>query len=146
VAIIYQSSISGAGTWLRERQRRGLGTPALLIATLICGFAVTAPAQDYAALPTAPSALVAAVPARSMDQSVNRGFERQTGNSGVRFAGDVTVEPAFPGPLPLSLDDAIDRGLKHNLQILLANQTERAVQGQISTVFYQLLPNLKATA
>jgi outer membrane protein TolC len=107
---------------------------------------VTAPAQDYAALPTAPSALVAAVPARSMDQSVNRGFERQTGNSGVRFAGDVTVEPAFPGPLPLSLDYAIDRGLKHNLQILLANQTERAVQGQISTVFYQLLPNLKATA
>jgi outer membrane protein TolC len=55
------------------------------------------------------------------------------------------VESATPGELSLSLDDAITRGLKQNLQVLLANQTERAVRGQISTVFYQLLPNLRAT-
>jgi len=55
------------------------------------------------------------------------------------------VESATPGELSLSLDDAIIRGLKQNLQVLLANQTERAVRGQISTVFYQLLPNLRAT-
>ena len=55
------------------------------------------------------------------------------------------MESATPGELSLSLDDAIIRGLKQNLQVLLANQTERAVRGQISTVFYQLLPNLRAT-
>lgn len=55
------------------------------------------------------------------------------------------MESATPGELSLSLDDAITRGLKQNLQVLLANQTERAVRGQISTVFYQLLPNLRAT-
>ena len=55
------------------------------------------------------------------------------------------MESATPGELSLSLDDAIARGLKQNLQVLLANQTERAVRGQISTVFYQLLPNLRAT-
>jgi len=48
--------------------------------------------------------------------------------------------------LPLGLDDAIDRGLKNNVQVLLANQTERSVKGQISTAFFQLLPNVKATA
>jgi outer membrane protein TolC len=55
------------------------------------------------------------------------------------------VESATPGALSLSLDDAIARGLKQNLQVLLANQAERAVHGQISTVFYALLPNLRAT-
>ena len=64
----------------------------------------------------------------------------------IRFAGNVTVEQATPGPLPLSLDDAIDRGLKQNLQVLLAGQTEQSVRGQILAVFYYLLPNLKATA
>jgi outer membrane protein TolC len=55
------------------------------------------------------------------------------------------VQAATPGALPLGLDDAIDRGTNHNLQMLLANQAERAVRGQISTVFYELLPNMKAT-
>ena len=56
------------------------------------------------------------------------------------------MEPATPGALPLSLDDAISRGLKSNLQVLLANQTERSVRGQVSTVLDYLLPNMKASA
>ena len=63
----------------------------------------------------------------------------------IQFAGGVSVETAGPGALPLSLDDAISRALKQNLQVLLANQSERAVRGQISTVLYYLLPNLRAT-
>ncbi len=61
------------------------------------------------------------------------------------FPGALPAEQATPGALPLSLDDAIERGLKQNLQVLLANQTERAVRGQISTVLYYLLPNMTAT-
>jgi outer membrane protein TolC len=84
---------------------------------------------------------MAALPASS-----NRGFAGLAmGVPPVQFAGGVTAETATPGPLALSLDDAIDRGLKQNLQVLLANQTERSVRGQISTVLYYLLPNMKAT-
>jgi outer membrane protein TolC len=91
----------------------------------------------------APSALKAALPGGAADAIGSPGFAAQTG--GVRFAGDVTVEPASAGAMPLGLDEAIDRGLKHNLQVLLANQTDRAVRGQILSVFYELLPNMKAT-
>ena len=64
----------------------------------------------------------------------------------MHFAGGITVEQATAGPLALGLDDAIDRGVKRNLQVLLANQSEQAVRGQILSVFYELLPNLKASA
>jgi len=53
---------------------------------------------------------------------------------------------ATSGPLALTLDDAVARGIAHNLQMKLATATESAVQGQILSVFYELLPNLRATA
>jgi len=68
-----------------------------------------------------------------------------TSSSTTRFAGGVTVEQATDGALPLSLDEAIDRGLKHNLQVLLANQSQRSVQGEISDVRFALLPNMRVT-
>jgi outer membrane protein TolC len=49
-------------------------------------------------------------------------------------------------PLALSLDDAIALGLKSNLQVLLANETDRAVRGQILSAIFELMPNLRATA
>jgi outer membrane protein TolC len=58
---------------------------------------------------------------------------------------DIQIEQATPGALPLSLDDAIDRGTKRNLQMLLATQTDRAVRGQILAAIYALMPNMKAT-
>jgi outer membrane protein TolC len=91
----------------------------------------------------APSAIAAALPGRS----ANSGLAGQSGAaSEIRFGGNVTVEHATSDPMPLGLDDAIDRGLNSNLQVLLSNQAERTVRGEISTVFYQLLPNLKASA
>ncbi len=61
-----------------------------------------------------------------------------------KLPGGVTVERATPGALPLSLDDAIDRGLKHNLQMLLTQQNERVVHGELLTVENSLLPSLTA--
>jgi outer membrane protein TolC len=115
-------------------------------------------AQQNASLPMAPSALVAALPAgfvepaagwpiadrafiiHSLTRQVVAGQPLPT--SGVRF----DVQQATPGALPLSLDDAIDRGLKHNLQVLLAIQAEQSVRGQILGVYFALLPNMRATA
>jgi outer membrane protein TolC len=56
----------------------------------------------------------------------------------------VVVEQPTPGALPLSLDDAIARGERHNLQQLLVIQNERVVRGQVLTVENNLLPNLTA--
>jgi outer membrane protein TolC len=61
-----------------------------------------------------------------------------------KLAGGVVVERPTPGALPLSLDDAIARGEKHNLQQLLVIQNERMVQGQVLTVENSLLPSLTA--
>jgi outer membrane protein TolC len=61
-----------------------------------------------------------------------------------KLPGGVVVERPTPGALPLSLDDAIARGEKHNLQQLLVIQNERIVRGQVLTVQNNLLPNLTA--
>jgi outer membrane protein TolC len=94
----------------------------------------------------APSAIAATLPANSTARATRFGFTAQAGGApSPRFGGDVTVQAATSEALPLGLDDAIDRGTNHNLQMLLASQNQRAARGQISTVFYELLPNMKAT-
>ncbi|WP_260181045.1 TolC family protein [Tunturibacter empetritectus] len=62
----------------------------------------------------------------------------------VKLPGGVVVEQGTPGALPLSLDDAIARGEKRNLQMLLVIQNERIVRGQVLTVENSLLPSLTA--
>jgi len=48
------------------------------------------------------------------------------------------------GPLRLSIDDAIQRGMQYNLQQILYQQNERAVHGEILTVGNNLLPTVTA--
>ncbi len=63
-------------------------------------------------------------------------------------AGPVPTSEALAAstPLPLTLDEAIARGLQHNLQIELSQQNERRVQGEVLTVGNALLPNVTAEA
>jgi len=62
----------------------------------------------------------------------------------VKLPGGVVVEQGMPNAMPLSLDDAIARGEKHNLQMLLVIQNERIVRGQVLTAENSLLPSLTA--
>src|ERR1700679_883950 len=62
----------------------------------------------------------------------------------LKFPGGVVVEQATPGALPLSLDDAIERGMKRNLQMELSRENERYVHGQVLTVKNDLLPSMTA--
>jgi outer membrane protein TolC len=147
VANLFHSNVSGAGSRVKRCDPRSICARVLVLVLAGVGLVCSAWAQENAALPMAPSAIVAALPAGSVNRAPDRLFEGQSGTtSGIPFAGGVIVETATPGALPLGLDDAIDRGLKNNVQVLLANQNERSVRGQISTAFYQLLPNLKASA
>ncbi|WP_260706846.1 TolC family protein [Edaphobacter flagellatus] len=62
------------------------------------------------------------------------------------LAEGVTVERATPGALPLSIDDAIERGLKRNVDIIVATENQKLVHGQVLTVKNNLLPSVSATA
>src|SRR5882757_3590118 len=59
------------------------------------------------------------------------------------FAGSVPAQ-LVPGMLPLSLQEAIDRGLKQNLGLLLSNADIRAARGQRWEQLSALLPHVTA--
>jgi len=95
-----------------------------------CGVSVGARAQSgQTNLPVAPSAVLTAPGAVTL-----------------RGPGGVVVERATAGALPLGLDEAIDFGLKHNLQLELDRQNMRVVQGETGQVINALLPSLTAVA
>jgi outer membrane protein TolC len=109
-------------------------------ALLVCGLALcgaAAQSQDAAksASPQAPSNLPQA-PVPNLAPEL----------APIHLPGGVMVEHATPGAMPLGLDDAIDRGEKRNLQMLLTEQNERMVHGQVLTVENNLLPSLTAQA
>jgi outer membrane protein TolC len=59
------------------------------------------------------------------------------------FAGSVPAK-IVPGVMPLSLQDAIDRGLKQNLGLLLSNTDIRSARGQRWEQLSALLPHVTA--
>jgi outer membrane protein TolC len=59
------------------------------------------------------------------------------------FAGSVP-EKLVPGVLPLSLQGAIDRGLRQNLGVLLSNADIRSARGQRWVQLSALLPHVNA--
>jgi outer membrane protein TolC len=66
------------------------------------------------------------------------------GTQGVSpFAGSVPAK-LVPGVMPLSLRDAIDRGLKQNLGLLLSNADIRSARGQRWEQLSALLPHVTA--
>jgi outer membrane protein TolC len=54
------------------------------------------------------------------------------------------IQSATAGAMPLSLDEAIQRGMNYNLQQILSQQNERAVHGEILTAGNALLPRVSA--
>ncbi len=64
----------------------------------------------------------------------------------VILAGGVVVEPERAGAMPLTLDQAVQLGLKNNAEVVLRGQQEQNVRGQILTVINALLPTLSASA
>lgn len=67
----------------------------------------------------------------------------QQGGSG--FQGSVVQERAVAGVLPLSLDDAIQRGLKYNLGVVLSNQNTLSASGSRLQELQALLPTVNGS-
>ena len=62
------------------------------------------------------------------------------------FSGSGTVDKLVPGVIQLSLLDAIDRGLKHNLGLLLSQQQTDLARAQYRRQLSALLPNISGSA
>lgn len=60
------------------------------------------------------------------------------------YQGSQTTEKPTSAVLPLSLDDAIARGLKYNLGLILTNQTGQSARGQQLQELQALLPTVDA--
>jgi len=96
-----------------------------LAALLVCGSAISLAQIDTMSGPSAPGQ---AIP----------------GTGGVStFAGSVPSK-LVPGILPLSLRDAIERGLKQNLGLLLSNADIHSARGQRWEQLSSLLPHVTA--
>ena len=66
-----------------------------------------------------------------------------SGNAANSFSGSVPIK-LVPGRMPLSLQNAIDLGLKHNLGLLLSQADTRAARGQRWQELSALLPQVTA--
>jgi outer membrane protein TolC len=90
--------------------------------------------------------------AQAGPQSANSGSSQQTSSSSGStsvpppqgsFSGSVPVKPVA-GTLQISLQDAIDRGLKQNLGVLLSDYDTRAARGRRWQQLSALLPHVSA--
>lgn len=104
--------------------RSGASLPALCTIGLI--WVVTCNAQTYSTSISNPSGQ--SVPAATAANP---------------FAGSVPTK-LVPGRMPLSLQDAINFGLKHNLGLLLSSAETRAVRGERWQALSALLPHVTA--
>ena len=66
----------------------------------------------------------------------------QTLNSSDPLFGSVPEGKLDPNPIQLTILEALDRGLRHNLGLLLAGQSTRVAAGQRSTSLSHLLPDV----
>ena len=103
----------------------GHGRAFLLAGVLLCGAATSLAQTGTTPAPSTPGQ---AIP----------------GTLGVSpFAGSVSAK-LVPGVMPLSLQEAIDRGLKQNLGLLLSNADIRSARGQRWEQLSALLPHVTA--
>lgn len=98
----------------------------LLCAIALIYAAIMCHAQSYST--SAPSSSGQSIPAGSVANP---------------FAGSVPTK-LVPGRMPLSLENAIDLGLKHNLGLLLSRADTRAARGQRWQELSALLPQVTA--
>jgi outer membrane protein TolC len=117
--------------------------PKLLLGAFALSPALVTQAQAQQPLPAAPSAVIAAQ---------NESLAKPAGSSMV-FAsatqpgpGELAIELAKDGPLPLTLDDAIALGLERNIRLKYDRANQRAVKGDTLGVVNALLPNIALNA
>ena len=122
--------------------------PAVLSALMVLGAVVSAPAQTPGAAGANSSATAAPqVPASEPVPSlpVPAPLSSSISPQGI-FSGSGKVDKLVPGVIDVSILDAIDRGLKHNLGLLLSHEQSAAARAQYRRSLSALLPNISGRA
>ena len=70
---------------------------------------------------------------------------QSSGPSASSYQGSVATSDVSPQPIALSLDEAIQRGLKTNLGIILSSTQTAAARGQRLSQLQSLLPSVDAS-
>ncbi len=107
-----------------------------------------APGQTIGGSQTTGTGQTAGTSQSGMGQTGNQSGPAQvqgTSNNAGSFQGSVVVDKPTSGVLPLTLDDAIQRGLKHNLGLILSGQSQRSAAGQRLQQLQSLLPTVNGT-
>ena len=107
----------------------------VLLALLPAARAAAQLAGQTSASPTTPE----------QQTSQTQAFSVQTQSLGV-FNGSGKVDKLTPGVIQLSILDAIDRGLRHNLGLLLSQEQTEAARAQYRRSLSTLLPNVTGRA
>src|ERR1700735_4794386 len=122
------------------------------VAVLILGLAIFSGAANSSMWAQATAGSVAAQPGNSGSNGSTTSYSAPSSFSSPAaaqgqssFSGSVPSK-LVPGVLPISLDDAINRGLKQNLGLLLSSQDVGAARGQRWQQLSSLLPNLTTTS
>jgi outer membrane protein TolC len=87
----------------------------------------------------------AAPPAQAEQQVTSPQPSAQTPALGV-FNGSGKVDKPVPGEIPVSILDAIDRGIRHNLGLLLSQEQTQVARSQYRRSLSSLLPNISGRA
>jgi outer membrane protein TolC len=118
----------------------GPGRAALLAGLMSCGAATSLAQTETISSPGTPGQTI---PGQTIPGQTIPG-QTIPGTTGVSpFAGSVPAK-LVPGVIPLSLQDAIDRGLKQNLGLLVSNTEIRSARGQRWEQLSALLPHVTA--
>lgn len=108
------------------------------LTSAVCLFSVLAAAQDQYANPN----VFTGQPSSGIDvQSSLSEFTNQN-----PYTGSTSNEKVVPGSVPITLLDAIDRGLKYNLGLYTSQISQQTVQASRLQALANLLPNLNAHA
>ncbi len=89
-----------------------------------------------------PALLFGAAASFAQSESPSTPGEAVPGTQGVSPFGGSVPAKAVPGVLPLSLDDAINRGLRQNLGALLSSADIKSARGQRWEQLSALLPHV----
>ena len=111
----------------------------ILRCTMSLGVAASLFALSAAVLPAQQSSQ------QSLQQVVGQALTQPTGPTAQSYQGSITVGEATGQPIDLSLDEAIQRGLKNNLGIILSGTQTASARGQRLSQLQSLLPEVDAS-
>ena len=120
----------------RQASRRILAAATLSALTLACASPSFSQSTSAPAYP-APSGSAQTAPGSPSTSS--RGELNSTANP---YVGSVVQDTPTGGVLPLSFNDAIQRGLQHNLGLILQNSNTQSASGERLRELQALLPNI----